>query len=96
MSALGMMVAANKWETLQQPAHQSGLEPQCRLLLAALDQGWHVEEPVYWDAQWGERQAQVYQFILRHPLLATLCLLTVPAAPLVETIVCRENWRVLA
>jgi hypothetical protein len=41
------LVPEDRWENLQQPAHPSEVEPQFRMLLAAIDTGWRIEEPVY-------------------------------------------------
>ncbi len=64
------LVPEDRWENLQQPAHPSQIEPQFRTLLAALDLGWRIEEPVYLRPRWSEVGPRVYHFILRRTFLA--------------------------
>ena len=83
-----------RWDPLQQPAHPSAIEPQYRLLLAALDLGWQIEEPVYLLPRFSDSGPQVYHFILRRPLAATPRLVTVPQTAEVDTFVRDANLRV--
>jgi hypothetical protein len=82
------------WGQLQQPARLSGTEPRLRLLLAALDRGWQVEEPVYLRPRWGESGSRVYHFILHQP--GGLRLVTVPEGEAVEQFVRAEGFKVSA
>ena len=68
----------HRWDPLQQPAHPSAVEPQYRLLLAALDLGWQIEEPVYLLPRFSDSGPRVYHFILRRPLASAPRLVTVP------------------
>lgn len=77
----------NRWEPLQQPAHPSSLEPQYRVLLAALDLGWQIEEPVYFLPRWSDAGPRVYHFILHRPLTTVPHLITVSQGPDVEAFV---------
>jgi hypothetical protein len=54
----------DNWSRLQQPAARADRQPQLLLLLSALDQGWHVEEPVYLRPRFGVGSPRVYHFIL--------------------------------
>ena len=84
------------WNILQEPA-RAGRESSAPLLrlLAALDTGWKVEEPIYPRARWSDGGARVYGFILhRHPQEAPR-LLTVPVSTAVEQFVCSEGLKVL-
>ena len=95
-----MLLAASvapddRWENLQQPAHPSQIEPQFRSLLAALDMGWRIEEPVYLRPRWSEVGPRVYHFILRRALLAPPRLLSVPEGPEVDRFVQAESLRLV-
>ena len=74
----------DRWEKLQQPAHPSQIEPQFRSLLAALDMGWRIEEPVYLRPRWSDVGPRVYHFILRRALLAPPRMLSVPESSQVD------------
>jgi hypothetical protein len=52
------------WGQLQQPVKPTGMDHHFRLLLAALDCGWRIEEPVYLRPRWGSSGARVYHFVL--------------------------------
>ena len=95
MSLSQPIAADDMWSRLQQPTHPSETEPNFRQLLAALDQGWHVAEPVYLRSRWGDSGPRTYHFILRPSPLASPRLLTVPAHAAVEQLVHHEGWRVL-
>ena len=86
----------DRWENLQQPAHPSQTEPQFRTLLAALDMGWRVEEPVYLRPRWSDVGPRVYHFILRRALLAAPRLVSVPEGPHVDQFVRNEGLRLVA
>jgi len=89
------LVPDDRWEHLQQPAHPSQIEPQFRSLLAALDMGWRIEEPVYLRPRWSEAGPRVYHFILRRALLAPPRLLSVPEGLEVDRFVRDESLRVV-
>ena len=76
-----------RWEPLQQPSHPSSVEPQYRVLLAALDLGWQIEEPVYLLPRWSDAGPRVYHFILNRPVRTTPRLITVPQSPAVDAFV---------
>lgn len=82
------------WASLQQPARESGSEPRLRLLLAALDMNWQIEEPVYLRPRWGDYGLRVYHFILHRPCDAPR-LITVPESPAVESFIRAEGLKVL-
>ena len=84
-----------RWDPLQQPAHPSAVEPQYRLLLAALDLGWQIEEPVYLLPRWSEGGPRVYHFILFGPQRSTPRLVTVPQGPDVDAYVRDAGLRVV-
>jgi hypothetical protein len=83
------------WGQLQQPARLAGNEPRLRLLLAALDLNWRIEEPVYLRPRWGDGGGRVYHFILHRPNDAPR-LITVPESPAAESFVRAEGLRVVS
>lgn len=88
---------ADVWNTLQQPAKPTPAEPSYLLLLAALDAGWVIEEPVYLRSRWGDSGPRVYHFILRQKRLTQLPatrLITVSAGPEIERFVRDSGFRV--
>ncbi len=76
-----------RWEPLQQPSHPSPVEPQYRVLLAALDLGWQIEEPIYLLPRWSDAGPRVYHFILNRSPRTTPRLVTVPQGPAVDAFV---------
>jgi hypothetical protein len=95
-----MLLATNlapedRWDNLQQPAHPSQIEPQFRTLLAAIDMGWRIEEPVYLRPRWSEAGPRVYHFILRRALLAAPRILSVPEGLEVDGFVRDEALRLV-
>lgn len=85
-----MLEQGDVWNILQQPAKPAPAEPSYLLLLAALDSGWAIEEPVYLRSRWGESGPRVYHFILRQKRLTHLPatrLITVSAGPEIERFV---------
>lgn len=85
-----MLEQGDVWSVLQQPAKPTSAEPSYLLLLAALDSGWAIEEPVYLRPRWGEGGPHVYHFILRQKRLMQLPatrLITISAGPEVERLV---------
>ena len=89
------LVPEDRWEHLQQPAHPSQIEPQFRTLLAALDLGWRIEEPVYLRSRWSEMGPREYHFILRRACLAPPRMLSVPQGPEVDRFVRDEAVRLV-
>ena len=89
------LVPEDRWDNLQQPAHPSEVEPQFRTLLAAIDLGWRIEEPVYLRPRWSETGPRVYHFILRRALLAPPRMLSVPQGPEVDRFVHVESLRLV-
>lgn len=95
-----MLEQGDVWNILQQPAKPVPTEPSYLLLLAALDSGWAIEEPVYLRSRWGESGPRVYHFILRRsqkrltPLPATR-LITVSAGSEIERFVHDSGLQVI-
>jgi hypothetical protein len=85
-------------DTRQAPEQAGGIlgsaDEHFRVLLAALDLGWRVEEPVYIRPRWGESGNWVYHFILKKEALLQPCLITVRHAPEIERFILQEGWQV--
>ena len=94
MSPLEAAARDEVWSQLQQPLSLNGPEPRLRLLLAALDQGWRIEDPVYLRPRWGERSTLVYHFILHRSNHAPR-LITVPESAEAQCFVRAEGLRVV-
>jgi hypothetical protein len=95
MVVVSGVINEGKWDHLQQPAHPSQIEPQYRVLLAALDLGWRVEEPVYLRPRWSDAGPRVYHFILRRSRLAPPRLVSVPEGSDVDRFVRDEGLRLV-
>lgn len=65
-----------------------------RLILAALDQGWQVEEPVYFRPQWHTDYQWVYHFILKKHQSNRPHLVTARYSPAIERLIFEEGWQV--
>ena len=79
-----MFTLYNPWSYLQQPAHpMAGMNASFRTLLAAIDQGWEILEPVLVSSSEGQ-QAKTYHFTLLHTALGQTYQLSVAASSEVE------------
>lgn len=65
-----------------------------RMLLAALDLGWQVQEPVYLRPRWSEGGSWVFHFILQQKTLPQPCLITAHWNPELEGFINQEGWQV--
>ncbi len=83
------------WSALQRPRTATVGDSQMLLLLAALDAGWRVEEPIYLRTMMGERSRRAYHLILHRPG-HVVNLVTLPQTGEAEAFVRREGWQVLA
>lgn len=85
----------NPWSFLQQPSHaSSGINPSFRSLLAAIDQGWQVENPVQ-VLPMIQMDAWTYYFVLFHPAREQTCWMFLPAVPEVERFVEQNHYQVI-
>ncbi len=83
------------WTLLQQPTHPDpGVSASFRALLAAVDQGWRVEEPVQVMPS-ARRQIWTYYFVLFNPVSEETFRLLVPALPEVERYVEQNHYSVI-
>ena len=65
-----------------------------RMLLAALDLGWQVEEPVYFRPRWYEGDQWVFHFIIKKNSMNPPRLITTRQSPAIECLVQGEGWQV--
>ncbi len=85
----------NPWCTLQQPLHShSGLHDSFLTLLAAIDQGWEVVEPVQVMPP-SEGNAWTYYWMLTRPNHVMHSILFVPALPEVERFIEQNHYQVI-
>ena len=80
----------------QQSAGTKRMMEEFRRLVAALEEGWFVEEPVYLQPRWSEGGPRLYHFILRRDLDSAPRLLSVPEANDVARFVEGEGLSVVA
>jgi hypothetical protein len=64
-----------------------------RMLLAALDLGWQVEEPVYLRPQWDQNDRWVFHFILKQNSMSAPRLITTRQSPDIERLVIEQGWQ---
>lgn len=85
----------NPWNSLQQPSHaSSGITASLRSLLAGIDLGWQVEEPV--TVMPTEREdAWIYCFVLTHPVLEQTFQLYAPATLEIVRLVEQNQYQVI-
>jgi len=85
----------NPWNMLQQPSQaSSSAHASYRALLAAIDQGWQVVEPVQ-VLPIIQADAWTYYFVLTHTASAEIYRLFVPALPEVERYVEQNRYQVI-
>jgi hypothetical protein len=65
-----------------------------RMLLAALDLGWQVEEPVYLRPRWHEGDQWVYHFILKQKQKDFPRLISARQSPAIDRLILEEGWLV--
>jgi hypothetical protein len=82
------------WNRLQEPARPGKFPPALLLLLAALDTGWQVLEPVRQGPGWQVEGEPVYHFLLLRAPSTGIRLLTVPAGPEVARFLNEEGLKI--
>ena len=65
-----------------------------RTLLAALDLGWRVEQPVYLRSRWDGGSEKVYHFILTKSSTNKPTMITTRYSKEVERLVMEEGWQI--
>lgn len=79
-----MFALYTPWCYLQQPAHPTaGLNASLRALLAAIDLGWEIVQPVLRSTRDGN-ETNAYHFTLLHTALGQTCQLSVAATSEVD------------
>jgi hypothetical protein len=95
MSPANTAALDDLWNVLQEPGYPTVLEPSYWLLLAALDIGWHIEEPVHLRPRQNSGEPHVYHFVLRHPTHPRFRRLTALAGPQLDQLVRAEGLQIL-
>ncbi len=85
----------NPWCALQQPVHSAnGTHASFRTLLAAIDQGWQVVEPVQVLPS-ARCETWTYYWSLAYPDRGQSSILLVPATPEVERFIEQNHYQVI-
>ena len=63
-------------------------------LLAVLDLGWQVQQPIYLRPRWDEESEKVYHFILTKSPTDEPTMITIRYSKDVERLVIEEGWQV--
>lgn len=83
------------WEMSEQQGFTlSSSDESYRMLLAALDSGWQVEESVYLRPRWIEEGEWVLHFILKQYSGGKPYLITTRLTPDIERFVLDKGWHV--
>ncbi len=82
------------WNRLQEPARPVKFPAAYFLLLAALDTGWQVLEPVRLSSDWEPNGDLVYHILLHRSPSTGIRLLTVSAGPEIEQFLREEDLKV--
>jgi hypothetical protein len=95
MDISSFLQSSNPWDQLEQPERaSSSAEAARRILEAAIDLGWHVEEPIYLGPGWNEDGELVFHFILKRPAKGQSRLITARRSQELERFVSQEGWQV--
>jgi len=89
----------DRWSILNssRSAHTDPALARYHTLLAALDDGWRVEAPVYLRADWSlNRGTRVFHFVLRREALRMTTLLSVPDCEAVRRLINDNEWSISA
>lgn len=90
-----LLQSLNPWDLLGQPERASSdAQAAQRILEAALDLGWYVEEPIYLRPRWRDEGEQVFHFILKQNGRDQSRLVTVRRSRDIERFVAQEGWQV--
>jgi hypothetical protein len=95
MSLLFPATPDDAWDHLSLPVRGQEHDGRFRVLLSALDLGWHIEEPVYLRPRWSTSGPRVYHFILRRGGQAAPRLVSVLEGAAVQQFVADEGLRLL-
>ncbi len=82
------------WNRLQEPARPGKLPAVYLLLLAALDTGWKILEPIHLSDTWEADGKPVYHIFLHRSPAPQIRMLTIPAIPEVEGFLAREGLNI--
>ena len=95
MAKIEIVDLSNPQDELEQPGYGlDSSDKSYRMLLAALDLGWKVEEPVYFRPRWYEGGQCVFHFIIKKNSVNSPRLITTRHSPAFERLVLEEGWQV--
>lgn len=84
----------NKWNFVQRPIHPGqGMNDSYWSLLAAIDQGWQIDEPVK-ISQSVQANSWNYQFTLTNQVFHQIRQIITPATPSIDFFIKRNNYLV--
>lgn len=85
----------NPWVLFQQPVHPTkGVNASFRTLLAALDEGWRVVEPVQVFSS-VQQETWTYFWVLNHPGNAQTSVLFMPVTQDVDDFIEQNHYQVI-
>jgi hypothetical protein len=82
------------WNRLQEPARPASSHPAYLLLLAALDTGWYVLNPVHLNPSPDSEGHLIYHILIHRPPTPDIRILTIPAGPLIDRFLREENYQI--
>jgi hypothetical protein len=83
------------WDLIEHPSFFiNSADEFYRMLLAALDLGWQVEEPIYMRPPWNEREGCIFHFIFKKDSLENPRMISTRIDPTIEQLVIEEGWQV--
>jgi hypothetical protein len=89
------MESTQMWNNLQEPSRPSRFTPGYLLLLAAVDTGWQVSEPVLVQSVLPDHERCSYAFLLTNNHSTTSLQLVVPQCHDVDVFIRSEGLRVI-
>ena len=95
MAKIEIVDLSNPQDEFEQPGYGlDSSDESYRMLLAALDLGWKVEEPVYFRPRWYEGDEWVFQFIIKKNSMNPPRLITIRQSLVITHLVMNEAWQV--
>jgi hypothetical protein len=82
-----------KWNILQEPIKPTNLPSSYLLLLAAIDAGWRIKEPVAVFKSEEYERSSLYQFVLYSTENSQVILLAIPNSPEVTNYITVEGLK---
>ena len=79
------------WDQMQQPIHGAGNQPDTLRLLAALDEGWQIQEAASYLAHGSNAEGLGYLLTLYHPKRSQTRECAVSNSPDIDALLAFEN-----